>query len=196
MAFAVEDFVTYDSKTDPRYLKWQTVYLEVKDGVTITERAVNTYPCTQSDLERFKKVENRSKTRFRKLREAKSLQCIDWKNEDIRIYGDDSSGTYGALDIMVAPCKMGHLYWADREFTPVERECEIDLDRAYEYLSNLQVVIVFNNGRFIVDEYGDKTIEKYTHIKKVQVDAYRANYIAAFVKMNQVQDMSAYLQYG
>ena len=50
MAFAVEDFVTYDSKTDPRYLKWQTVYLEVKDGVTITERAVNTYPYTRSDF--------------------------------------------------------------------------------------------------------------------------------------------------
>ena len=54
MAFAIEDFVTYDSKTDPRYLKWQTVYLEVKDGVTITEREIDTYPCTEGDYKRFK----------------------------------------------------------------------------------------------------------------------------------------------
>lgn len=54
IAFAIEDFVTYDSKTDPRYLKWQTVYLEVKDGVTITERKIDTYPCTEKDFKRFK----------------------------------------------------------------------------------------------------------------------------------------------
>ena len=30
----------------------------------------------------------------------------------------------------------------------------------------------------------------------MQVDAYRANYIAAFINMFEVQDMSEYLQYG
>lgn len=184
MAFAIEDFVSLEPKTDPRFLKWQTVYLQVKDGITVSARSIPNYPCTEEDFKRFNKVEKRSKSRYKELKEGGSLQCIDWVNQDIQIYGSESSGTYGAIDVMVVPCHMGYLYWADDEFIPPEGNCETDRTKAIEYLNNLQMVVVYNNGRFLVDEFEGKEVQKITSVSKIQVDSVRANYVTSFVNIN------------
>jgi len=54
------------------------------------------------------------------------MQCIDWKNENIEIYGSEASQNYGAIDIMAVPCHMGQLFWKGDYFVPPERECETD----------------------------------------------------------------------
>jgi len=58
-AFSLEDYLTFEFKNDPRYVKWFARYLRIIDGVA-TAREVPVHPCTDEDYGKFYPVDDRS----------------------------------------------------------------------------------------------------------------------------------------
>ena len=67
VAFSVEDYLTYEFKNDPRYVKWFARYLRVIDGVS-TVREVPMHPCTDEDYGKFFPVDDRSSSLLGRIR--------------------------------------------------------------------------------------------------------------------------------
>ena len=106
MAFVIEDTNTGVLLDDPKFVKWFAIYVHGVEG-KFTKRAVPMYPCTDDEFSKFYEPSKAYTDRYDGLRNSGSLMCIDWVKEDLTIYGTESSGNFGALDVVAAPCHMG-----------------------------------------------------------------------------------------
>lgn len=63
-------------------------------------------PCSDAYLENFFPVESKSAELpyFDEVKGDRKLFCIDWENEDVDLYGDESTEIFGIVEIVVVPC--------------------------------------------------------------------------------------------
>ena len=106
MAFVIEDTQTGVLLDDPKFVKWFAIYTHGVEG-RVTKRAVPMHPCTDDEFGKFYEPSKAYADRFEGLRRSGSMMCIDWVGEDLPIYGTESSGNFGLLDVMAVPCHMG-----------------------------------------------------------------------------------------
>eukprot|EP00353_Schmidingerella_taraikaensis_P010908 CAMPEP_0185574734 /NCGR_PEP_ID=MMETSP0434-20130131/6118_1 /TAXON_ID=626734 ORGANISM="Favella taraikaensis, Strain Fe Narragansett Bay" /NCGR_SAMPLE_ID=MMETSP0434 /ASSEMBLY_ACC=CAM_ASM_000379 /LENGTH=131 /DNA_ID=CAMNT_0028191391 /DNA_START=210 /DNA_END=605 /DNA_ORIENTATION=+ len=107
MAFSLENYLTTESLTDPRYVKWFAIYSVVNKGVW-HRRELPIYPCTDKDYQKFYPLDDQSKSRFDVMNKRidQQLFCTDWENSGVDIYGLEATGNFAAVDIMAAPCNL------------------------------------------------------------------------------------------
>mmetsp|Transcript_15874 Transcript_15874/g.19999 ORF Transcript_15874/g.19999 Transcript_15874/m.19999 type:complete len:157 (-) Transcript_15874:1317-1787(-) len=107
MAFALEDFFTSESLSDPRYVKWFAHYSIIVGGEW-RSRELPIYPCKEEDYEKFYPIDERSASRLSRFKSEpdQQLQCIDWDNSDIDLYGVESTGNVGVVDVIALPCNV------------------------------------------------------------------------------------------
>ena len=65
------------------------------------------HTCTDADFENFLEPSSASKDRFERARLNGGIQCIDWKAEELELWGHFPSGNYAEIDIQAVPCHMG-----------------------------------------------------------------------------------------
>lgn len=106
MAFVLEDVITLELLNDPKFVKWFTIQYIGKENKN-TKKAIQMHTCTEKDFAKFYQPSNIFAERFEKLRKSNGMQCIDWEQDDIQIFGSEASGNFGALDIVAVPCHMG-----------------------------------------------------------------------------------------
>ena len=142
------------------------------------------HQCTEKDFQKFYEPHQHYTERFRKLQESGALQCIDWESADLAIQGSEASGNYITLDILAVPChmRMDILESDGGVYVDPPSYCDWDYERATNYIGNVQVVVLYNQGRFQQDEYGRLRVEKLARIEAIQVDAFRANFIPWYMK--------------
>lgn len=107
MAFSLEKYWAQKGLYDPRFIKWYAQYVIEIDGV-YSARELPVYPCTEADYAKFYPVDRRGESRLRRMKENADSQlfCIDWQSDTIELYGTESTGNYGAIDITVVPCNL------------------------------------------------------------------------------------------
>ena len=159
MAFALERTTTNERLEDPHFVKWFAEHWSSQDSI-MTKKAIKMHKCTPQDFEKFYEPNVKSINRFTQFKENGGLYCIDWEEADIAVWGSRSSGNFGALDIMAVPCHMGMLV------SPIDTpdglgvweepdpECNQDRDKALQYMNNLRLIIVHNEGRFESQQFG------------------------------------------
>ena len=103
MAVALQDFVTTESKSDPRYVKWASFFYTAKDGIWTT-RSIPIYRCQEADYEQFYPPELNSVQRVETLKKENELFCIDFLEADIEMWGTMGSGTYSSFEFVLFPC--------------------------------------------------------------------------------------------
>ena len=91
---------------DPKFVKWFAIYIQGVEG-KVTKRAVPMHPCTNAEFDKFYEPSKAYTDRFKGLRKSGSMMCIDWVEADLPIYGTESSGNFGSLDVMAVPCHIG-----------------------------------------------------------------------------------------
>lgn len=149
MAFALERSTTNEKLEDPRFVKWTAEHWSSENSI-MTKHVIPMHHCTEKDFEKFHEPIEHSVNRFRQFKENGDLHCIDWKEADVAIWGDRSSGNFGALDIMAIPCHVGMLVYP--RDTPdglgvweePDPECNWDKDKALEYMNDLRIIVVYN----------------------------------------------------
>ena len=127
LAFALIDFVTGKPKDDPRFVRWFAVSYKFV-GSEILEHLIPVHTCTDADYAKFKTPTTSSQVQFEKLRKDGGLKCVDWKSEEIEIFGGASSLESGGLDIMVMPCNVAWPVLKSKggTYQEVSDECEWD----------------------------------------------------------------------
>ena len=90
MAFAVEDYLTGESKLDPRYVKWAATFIKIDIGRNEL-KSIPLHPCTDEDFDQFYPVDKRSTRRLNafKTMPEKQMFCLDWQNTGAELYGEN-----------------------------------------------------------------------------------------------------------
>ena len=116
------------------------------------------HPCTNAEFDKFYEPSKAYTDRFKGLRKSGSMMCIDWVEADLPIYGTESSGNFGSLDVMAVPCHMGQEIEETENdigvFVQPPSSCNTNLDDAQLYIKNIRIVVIYNEGRFQQDQYG------------------------------------------
>ena len=150
MAFAIEDHYLRESRHDPRYLKWAALYIQ-RMGKQETRHELPMYPCTPFDYDKFFPVEERSRAQLEEIRNnpKRELLCIDWSVAEAEIYGTQSSGVYGTLDIVAMPCNMD-LRRFGIEDPRIDPECKWDLEDQINYLGPPDLLVYENKEKVML----------------------------------------------
>ena len=114
----------------------------------------------------------------------------------LSIWGDESGGTYGSLDIMAVPCHMGQYFWASEEYAEAAEHCVWSKDEAMEYINNFQLTLVYNRGSFKQDKYGHQRVLREAAIEKIPMDHKQPNWVDIFIQEFDVSDDTELLQIG
>lgn len=69
------------------------------------------------------------------LRKQNGLKCTDWAAESIEIWGTESSGNFGAVDIMVVPCAVMETELGGKQ-DRIPKSCNRDKEKLAEYLGS------------------------------------------------------------
>ena len=78
----------------------------------------------------------------------------------------------------------------------IDPECVDDLQKQIDYLGSLNFVTYYNRQQFVVNEFGEKRIEKLSTIQAIQADQYRPTWIKASVQKDMLNDEIEVLQWG
>ena len=110
------------------------------------------------------------------MKEEGAFMCLNWR--DIKLSGADPAPELTALDIMVLPCNMRETLLADNaEEDRIPEDCNWNKTALIDYLGPIEMVIYKNEGRFVLDEYGEDKITKESKVTRIQMDEHRPQYI-------------------
>lgn len=78
---------------------------------------------------------------------GRGLNCIDYTDEIIQIYGEELDPDYQRIDFMLSPC---NYILTEYGFTgdTIHEECVRDLEAQKEYLGPINFMIYANNEKF------------------------------------------------
>lgn len=134
MAFSFEDLLTGKPLLDPNYVKFFATVWSVVEGVQdFKEIPMN--DCTEEDYALFWPLDESEQKRLDNLKKNNALKCIDWADETVEIWGKESSGNYGAVDIMVLPCAVMETEIGGKE-DRIPKNCNRDKEKLAEYLGS------------------------------------------------------------
>ena len=148
-------------------MKLFAYYSRTTDGVW-NSTEVEIYTCAEKDFERFYTVDSRSASRLQRLKDKKSLLCIDYEANDIQVYGSEASTNYGLIEIIYMPCNQKLTLpelngLSDR----IDPNCTTDLKSQVEYVTAPNWIIYHNQEEFRAEKYHDERIERYSTIINV-----------------------------
>lgn len=58
------------------------------------------------------------------------------------------------------------------------------------------MLIYYNEEKFMPNDFGDKSIQKRSVIKKMKADVAEPHWFNAYIKRGELSDETAYLQWG
>ena len=130
------------------------------------------------------------------IQEAKDsggFYCIDYGSVDMNLYSSwVYSDSYTALDIIAAPCG----FTFDELKEPVREDRVWDQQETLDYLGACSLVVLYNQGIFKQDEFGENRIQKNSILHKVLFNPNNPNWIGASINRNSLSDEVDFLQYG
>ena len=83
--------------------------------------------------------------------------CIDWKA--VQLKATEFGPEYQTIDIMLMPCGSDDTLYGGIE-PRIPDDCNFDRQKMLDYLGPLQMLIWKNVGRFQLDEFGNRRIQK------------------------------------
>ena len=126
------------------------------------------------------------------MKEESGFYCIDWDDDNpFKIFGTEGDPDYARLDFKLGPCN-------EIAITPdVHPECHYDPEDQFEYLTNaIDLIVLTNNERFGSNQYGESKIIKESTIIEWQLNPRSPSWVPYYVEMQELEDESAFLQYG
>ena len=57
--------------------------------------------------------------------------------------------------------------WEGGKYVEPPSDCNWDFKTATNYIKNIRVVVIYNQGRFQQDKYGQKRVEKHAMIESI-----------------------------
>ena len=137
--------------------------------------------CTISDFDKFWPVNENQKVRVEKLKTDGSLQCIDWSNEDIKIWGTEASGNSGLIDVIAMPCHVRETMIGGTE-DRIPADCERNIERYREYLGPGQDLVAYHNQQaFHIDEYGELRVTEHSFVSMQQLETLKPTWVATII---------------
>ena len=157
------------------YIKW---FARVRDETDEGRKQwlLPTYKCTDDDYAKFHPPQKRAQDRVDRLRKANGFYCIDWRNADMRLYGDKSIGrNYNQIDIMAVPCHTDPAVLQAGDPPPNYKEskrgCQLDLDKAMDYYGSIaDVVVYYNEGMFKPNDFSDSRVAKQSVLHSLRIN--------------------------
>ena len=85
---------------------------------------------------------------------------------------------HSQLEIVVLPCnhRLTHIGGTDDR---IPDDCEENLDEQIKYLGPLNMLVYFNQARFMQNEFNELSIYRHSVIENIQADEKRANWITS-----------------
>ena len=152
LAIQVENYLTNEILNDPSKVKWFAQYMHQTDGVLKTSE-IPMHVCTDKDYESFFDLSPSSRS-LESIKEKGGMMCIDWEENPVLLFHNESQPSFRSLDIMLLPCGQPETNIGgavDR----IPDDCEFDRNKLIEYLGPLQMLIYHNYGDFNINEYGN-----------------------------------------
>ena len=144
LAFAIDEYGGA-VKNDERYVKWFARYITKKKGEDTKYDFFPVRNCTSEDYDKFFEPAKSSAQRIENLKEARAFYCIDYDSVDMNLYSSwIYENDYTALDVVAAPCG----YSNDIFKEPVREDCVWDPQDILDYLGNINLVLLYNEGVF------------------------------------------------
>ena len=178
IAFGIETYID-GLRNNPRFLKWI-----VRNRIVSSEgeRKFIYHPvrnCTKSDFDKFYEPHKQVKHKIDSYKQNGGLFCVDLKAANIDLYSSWIYETdYSALDIMAVPCGTN----PDGYDEPIRDDCEWNRTTVMDYMGDtVDLVMLYNQGTFKQEKFGEDTIDKASVLHKIMVDPNRSNWIGAFI---------------
>lgn len=93
----------------------------------------------------------------------RGLNCIDYTDEMIQIYGDEMDADYQRIEFMLTPCNYlltEYNYTGDT----IHEECVRDLAAQKNYTGPLKFIIYSNDEKFQNGYFGEESIERLSKV--------------------------------
>ena len=127
VAFALEDYFTYEFKNNSAYIKWAAIFETIEDERHVKQEIPMRF-CTDEDYDKFYPVKESNANKLKLIREDpnRGMLCLDWENSGVQFQGSEGSTKWSYLDVVVMPCnvKLTNLGAEDDRISP---ECSGDL---------------------------------------------------------------------
>ena len=153
--------------------------------------------CTDEDFAKFYPVDDRSRGQLERIKseEKRNFLCLDWKAAAIELYGPESGGTYGELDLALLPCNTRLIPHGARD-DRISPQCVANLDKQIEYIGATNLIVYYNQATFVEDDFSEARIDRHSTIRNIQVDQYRPNFVFGKIQASKLVDSIDLVQYG
>ena len=95
------------------------------------------------------------------------------------------------IEVILVPCNYIHSEWGDIGDS-VSDECIADLEKQKEFMGPLEVMILINNEKLNLFEYGDDSIKREALLARTQTDQKNPNFIDFYLEGSLLQDETDY----
>ena len=81
------------------------------------------------------------------------LFCIDWDKAGFKLFGSKSDANHSVVDFVAAPCGLSETVLGGKQ-NYIREDCNWSKTAALDYVSDFNVVMYYNLGRFQPDIVG------------------------------------------
>ena len=102
------------------------------------------------------------------------------------------------IEVILAPCNYIHEEYGPMVFPSgaigdtVSDECIANVDEQKEFMGPLEVMILINNEKLNLFEYGDDSIKREALLARTQTDQKNPNFIDFYLEGSLLQDETSY----
>ena len=85
VAFALEDYFTYEFKNNSDYIKWAAMFETIEDERHVKQEIPMRF-CTDEDYDKFYPVKESNANKLKLIREDpnRGMLCLDWENSGVQ----------------------------------------------------------------------------------------------------------------